>query len=63
MDEKVKRYRLRHKKCWYCKHLIVKNYPLADSCTIWVCKAKDKNILFEEMYRPFCSCFTLNERN
>ncbi len=63
MDEKVRKYRKRYKKCLYCKYLsYVNSKGLCCSDGYYVCKAKDKVILSNEMLRPFCSCFELYER-
>lgn len=65
MDEKVLKYREKHKKCKYCKYL-KPMIPHADPILMYyMCLAKDK--IIKDMYpdmtniRRFCSCYEVNE--
>lgn len=61
MDDKILRYRKRHKKCKFCKYLITV-IPKIDCVPIYTeCIAKDKVIVCDSTYRPFCSCYTVKE--
>lgn len=55
MDEKVYKYRKRHKDCAYCKHFIINGNTI-------MCLAKvkffDDFVSFKRKYRSlFCSCY------
>lgn len=65
MTDKVKKYRERHKKCVYCKHLKLV-FPKIDSIpTYFSCMAKRK-IIRDELpdmtnIRRICSCYEIDE--
>lgn len=70
MDETVKKYRLRHPRCRYCKYLEVRKYGLYDS---FVCMVRNEQMARQRQgmvspdfdytmkLRLFCSSFKLRE--
>lgn len=59
-ENKILRWRRRHKKCCYCHNLHYLNNPTGQGC--YICEAKDKMIRCPEMHR-LCSLFELNSDN
>lgn len=59
MDEKVLKYRKRHKRCKYCKY-----YHLDGAVQLGLdyehCKAKDSIIYSIDIPRWFCSCYEVD---
>lgn len=68
MDEKVIRYRKKHRKCIYCKYLkcVYPKMGIEYVSPYYQCIAKDK-ILCDNMPnmtivpRLFCSCYSVDE--
>lgn len=60
MDEKVLKYRQKHKRCKYCKYLVYRSPRFSPSYI--ECKAKDKLIGVDivEIPRWFCSCYEVD---
>lgn len=64
MDEKVVRYRQRHKRCKYCIHKTLRTPKCSGLPDYYVCEAKDKIMLdwsVEYLPRVFCSCYQLSK--
>lgn len=62
MDEKIKEYRLKHKKCDYCKYCVYRDWSdLYYANSYFECTLKDKIINF--LYLPrFCKYYTVREK-
>lgn len=66
MTEKVKKYRAKHKRCKYCKHLrLLSRYGNPGSDYYW-CVAKDKIVGdycpdMTEVSRCFCQCYEVKD--
>ena len=62
MDEKIKEYRVKHKKCIWCKYCVYKDWSdLYFANSYFECTLKDKIINF--LYLPrFCKYYTLKEK-
>lgn len=58
-DNKVLRYRKKHKRCKYCKYLRYVSSPTGD-CSYFECDATGNIIHFIDMPRTFCSCYTVD---
>ena len=69
MNEKVLKYRKRHKKCIYCTHLRYNSRAeCCGGCGYFYCKAKDKIIksILPDMTRVprwFCQCYEVKDEN
>lgn len=64
MDEKVVRYRKRHKRCKYCTHKTLRVPKCSGLPDYYVCEAKDKIMLdwsVEHIPRIFCYCYQLSK--
>lgn len=59
-ENKILRWRRRHKKCCYCHNLHYLYNPTGEGC--YLCEAKDKIIRYPSMKRV-CSLFELNIDN
>lgn len=67
MTEKVLKYRQKHKRCKYCKHLKF-NMGRNTEAPFHVCDAKDKVISdcapdMTNVPRLFCMCYEVKEGN
>ena len=63
MDEKIKEYRLKHKRCNFCKYCHYRDWPdLHFSTSYFECELKDKIINFLNLPR-LCKYYTLREKD
>lgn len=62
MDEKVKEYRTKHKKCKFCKYCHYQSFSdLHFANSYFECELKDKIINFLDLPR-LCKYYTLREK-
>lgn len=57
--EKVKKFRQRHHKCVFCRHLDKHTVDAPCVPEVWWCRAKLRSVTIGAAYRarPFCSCY------
>lgn len=60
MDEKIKEYRTKHKKCKWCKYFKYNYAPCQLTYDWYTCELKDKIIHFEDLIR-LCKYYELKE--
>ena len=63
MDKKIKEYRLKHKKCSFCKYCHYRDWSdLHFANSYFECELKDKIINFLNLPR-LCKYYTLREKD
>lgn len=64
MDEKVMKYRKKHRRCKYCLHKILNPSMMGLTPEFYSCQAKDKILSdwsTEHLPKIFCSCYRVKK--